>query len=156
MTTDDFTYPELDQEYADSYLYSLIVYIKGKREDKIVKMLQNSECRITTTTSFSCNRWNAYSMRVQISVPLDKFISLDEKESIKFKAYCNDIVDISYGYDVTEAKIVPVARIDTSSEEKMTREISHIQERIQETLYRNILPKDMLDKGREMTHVYLY
>ncbi|MBN1236095.1 MAG: hypothetical protein JW999_08620 [Methanotrichaceae archaeon] len=156
MATDDFTYPELDQEYADSYLYHLIAYIKDKKEDKIVKMLQNSECRITTTTSFSRSRWNAYEMKVHFSVPLDKFISLDGKESIKFKAYCNDIVDKSYGYDVTEAKIVPVARIDTCSEEKMTREISHIQERVQETLSRNILPKDMLDKGREMTHVYLY
>ena len=156
MSSDEFTYPKLDQEYADSYLYHMIAYLKSKNENKMFKMLENSECRVTTTTSFSYKRWNAYKMEVHFSVPLENLTALGEKESIKFLAYCNDIVDKSFGYDVTEAKIVPVARIDTSSEEKMTKEIEKIQDKVQGTLSRNILPKDVLDKGREMTHVYLY
>lgn len=156
MASDEFTYPELDQEYADSYLYHMIVYLKSKNEDKLFKMLENSKCRITTTTSFSYDRWNARKMEVHFYVPLDKFTSLNEIERKKILTYCNDIVDKSFGYDVKEAKIVPEARIDTTSEEIMTREILRIQEDVQEALARIILPKDVLDKGREMTHVYFY
>jgi len=156
MISDDYTYPELDQAYADSYLYTLIAYLKSKKKDNIVEMLQNADCRIITTTTFSYRRWNAYKMEVHFYVPMDNFTPLEEAESIKFTAFCNDIVDKSFGYDVSEAKIVPVARVDTSSEEKMTREISRIQERIQETASRNILPKDILDKGREMSYAYIY
>jgi hypothetical protein len=156
MSADEFSYPKLDQDYADSCLYSLIAYLESKKEVNIVQMLRDSDCRIITTTSFSYNRWNAYKMEVHFYVPRDKLVPLSERDNKKLLAYCSDIVDITYGYDVTDAKIIPMPKVDTSTEEKMTREISQIQERIQGTLSQNILPKDMLDKGREMTHVYLY
>lgn len=156
MSFDEFTYPELDQDYEDSFLYSIIAYLKCKNEDKIAGMLESSVCHITTTTSFSNIRWNAYGIKVHFSVELNKFTSLNAGEVASFKAYCDDIVDKSYGYDVIEAKIAPVARANISSAEKMTTEISHIQGRVEKTLARNMLSKDILNKGREMTHVYLY
>jgi hypothetical protein len=154
--SDEFSYPKLDQDYADSYLHSLIAYLESKKEDEIVNMLRDSDCRVITTTSFSYNRWDAYKMEVHFYVPSDKMKPLSDRDNKKLLAYCNDIVDKTYGYDLTDAKIIPMPKVDTSTEEKMTREIIQIHERIQGTLSQNILPKDMLDKGREMTHVYLY
>jgi hypothetical protein len=157
MSTDIFSYPELDQVYAESYLHALIIYLKNKKENKIVNLLEDSECRVETSTNFSRGRrWNAYKMKVYFYVAVDKFVGLDETENRTLLKYCNDIVDRTYGYDVTQSEIIPIPRIDTSTEEKMSREIIRIQDLVQKTLSRNILPEDMLEKGRQMTHVCLY
>ncbi len=65
MSTDEFSYPELDQVYAASYLYSLIKYLKIKRDYKIARLLEGSECQIETSTDFARgSRWNAYKMKI--------------------------------------------------------------------------------------------
>jgi hypothetical protein len=155
MSTDDFIYPDLDQVYADSFLYSLIIYLKSKRENKIASLLEDSECRIETSTDFA-SRWNAYKIKVYFYVDVEKFIELNEREQKALLKYCDDMVDRSFGYDVVQSEIIPKPRIETSAEEKMSREIVRIQDLAERTLSRNILPEDILKKGRQMTHVYLY
>lgn len=157
MSSDEYSYPELDQVYADSYLFSLIKYLESKGEDTIVSLLKDSECRIETTSDFARRgRWNAYSMRVYFYIPIDKFVKLDRSEAGKLRGYCNIMVDRAFGYDVTQCEIIPKPRTETSTVEIMSREIARIQNLAQETLSRNILPDEILEKGRQMTHIYLY
>jgi hypothetical protein len=127
MSSDTFSYPELDQVYAESYLHALIIYLKSKKENKLVSILKDSECRVETSNDFSRGRrWNAYRMKVYFYVAVDKFIELDKKEHMTLLKYCNDMVDRTYGYDVTQSEIIPMPRIDTSTVEKMSREIIRI------------------------------
>jgi len=157
MSSDNFSYPELDQVYAASYLHSLIKYLKSKNEYKIVSLLEGSECQIETSTDFARgSRWDAYKMKVYFYVPENKFIELDEKEHKTLMRYCNNMVDRTYGYDVTQSEIIPKPRINTSTAEEMSIEIIRIQDLVEKTLSQNILPEDVLEKGRQMTHVYLY
>jgi len=157
MSKDNFSYPELDQVYAASYLYALIKYLKSKKENKIVSLLEDSECQIETSTDYARGgRWNAYRMKVYFFVAVETFIELDKDEHGRLLKYCNNLVDRMYGYDVTQCEIVPKTRINTSTVEEMSREIIRIQELLEKTLSRNILPDDVLEKGRQMTHVYLY
>jgi len=157
MSSDEYSYPELDQVYADSYLLALIKYIESKREWSIVNLLKNSECRIETTSNFARRgRWDAYSMNVYFYIPIDKFVELDRSEHGKLLNYCNRVVDRAFGYDVTQCEIIPKPRTETSTPEIMSREIARIQNLAQETLSRNILPDEILEKGRQMTHSYLY
>jgi hypothetical protein len=95
-------------------------------------------------------------MRVYFYVSIEKFIELDEKEHKALLKYCDNMVDRSFGYDVVQSEIIPKPRIETSTEEKMSREIARIQDLAERTFSMNILPEDILEKGRQMTHVYLY
>ncbi|MGC9515350.1 hypothetical protein [Methanocrinis sp.] len=123
-------------------------------DDETVDILEESDCNVITSTTYSGIRWNACSMKVHFRVPLDKYDHLDNTRKKSLKKYCNDIVDPTDGYDVVDVEIIPKVGEDAGG--KLKREIIHIQESIERTLSRNILPQEVLNKGSEMSFVYLY
>lgn len=113
MASSGFTYPELDHDFEKDYLLTLIRYLQSKREDDFVKLLQNSDCHIITSKIYAQKinrsmRWDAFSVEVHFHVAADKLdIVKEEKDREKLRNYCDEILESSFGYDITQVKIVP-------------------------------------------------
>jgi hypothetical protein len=159
MNEDTFTYPELDQGYKESYVYRLIKYLTSIHEEKLAKLLEYSCCDIIISEEYARKRsikwrWNVKIADVCFYVPVDALIGLDQREKNVLLNCCNDLIDNTYGYAVLDIKIIPDS--DSDGGKKLSREISRIQEKAKESVSLDILPKDVLDNGKEMTEAYLY
>jgi hypothetical protein len=57
-----------------------------------------------------------------------------------------------YGYDIMKIEIVPIAE----AEGRMSTEFTRLQEEIRQSPSLDILPADLIKKGKEMAEAYMY
>jgi hypothetical protein len=152
MNSEAFTHPELNETYEKLYLGNLIKYLESKNENKLVGLLKDSICCITTSTNFSKIRWDGFSAEVYFHVPVGKIGDINVEDRKKLKTYCNDVMPKSYGYDIMKVEIIP----NTEADGTMSRELTRLQEQIQRSSSLDILPSELIEKGKDMANVYLY
>jgi len=150
--SEDFTFEAPD---PNIYLKGVIALLRSKKETQIVDDLVSCKCEISSGGQHSHRRWNAIYTTVIFYVPITKLdaFSSDYVHEVILDA-CDAVMPKNTGYDVMKIEIVP--RLDEFSEEPT---LSVDLERIVSDLtpkFVEILPTDILNKGKEMAEVYLY
>jgi hypothetical protein len=138
------------------YLHNLIVFLKDKRHNNLVKILSVSKCQIWTTELPSFLRSGAKLANIHFQVPLEILSITDSYLKSPFYQeilmYCNTLMPKEVGYDIESYTFTPLA--DTVIEKSVEDELEEIK---REILHSGIsLPPEILEKSKEMSEAYMY
>jgi hypothetical protein len=149
--SDDFTYDPPD---STIYLKGVIALLRSKNEGQIADLLTGSSCEISSSSQYSGRRWNAVHTTINFYVPISKLDSFSEYNRAKILDACDAVMPKTTGYDVTNIEISPLLE-EFSAETSLSLDLEEIASELMEN-HAQILPSDILNKGREMAEVYLY
>lgn len=150
----DFTYDIPDERRFFGAIQQILIKSLGQKENQIGDKLKGSKCSIVSNSQFSGKRWNAYQTSVHFYVSVDNLEFFD-KEVIKILLnICDRVMPKDSGYDIQSVEIAPMLE-DISIDSTLTSDLDEIQN---SSLNQNIqfLPKDIKEKGKEMSEVYVY
>lgn len=152
----DFTYKIPD---STNYIRALIAHLKRAGEDKLVELLSSAKCSISNTGLFSGQRWNANRTEVIFHIPKSKYDKLDDYISkdvrLTLIGCCDKVMPKDAGLDVMEVEFVLEFDIDESQKD-LEEDLRSIESTLEKTISSFTLPRDVLNKGKEMAEVYLY
>ncbi len=148
--SDNFTYQSPD---AKKYLQALLSYLDTKSEVALYDLLKVSTCAIDDSGSFSGKRWDAMYTTIYFEVPVEKFSSLkiDENTRNRLTNYCDIVMPRNIGFDVVAVEFLPSVG-DEFGESTLEDDLGNFTSANKSF----DLPDDILSKGKEMQHVYLY
>ncbi|MGA2913145.1 MAG: Swt1 family HEPN domain-containing protein [Methanoregula sp.] len=148
---EDFTFESPDSK---NYLKAVIALLRSKKETKIADLLVGCKCDISSGGQFSRRRWNAIYTTVNLYVPIAKLDAFTEYERKIILDACDSVMPKNAGYDVMELEISP-SLDEISNEPTLSVDLEKISSELTEN-FAEILPNDILKKGKEMAEVYLY
>ena len=150
--SDDFTF-ELPE--SNIYLKGVIALLRSKKETGIADLLTGCKCEISSSGQFSRRRWNAIFTTVILYVPLAKLESLSsEYANTVILDACDAVMPKKTGYDVMRVEVAPLLE-EFSDEPSLSSDLEKISSEVTDN-FTQILPVDILNKGKEMAEVYLY
>lgn len=139
---------------SNIYLKGVIALLRSKKETKIADLLVGCKCDISSGGQYSRRRWNAIYTTVVFYVPLVKLDLFTEYERAIILDACNSVMPKNAGYDIMEMEISP-SLDEISDDPTLSVDLEKISSEITEN-FAQILPIDILNKGKEMADVYLY
>lgn len=149
--SEDFTFELPD---PNMYLKGVIALLRSKKETEIADLLVGCKCEISSSSQFSRRRWNAIYTSIIFYVPISKLDSFSEYSREKVLEACNAVMPKKTGYDVMHIEISPLLD-DFSDGPSLSVDLEKISSELTEN-FAQILPIDILNKGKEMAEVYLY
>jgi len=152
----EFTYEPPDYRL---FFKALLVRMKVEGLKEIAELLEGGSCEIVHYGQFSYKRWNAYRTKIVLRSPIEKYeevlnkITSDIKE--KIITIADEIMPPNAGLDVMEVSLSP--SLEASSIEKsLISDIETSAKRLLKDMAREILPEDIIEKGKEMADAYVY
>jgi len=151
-----FTYEPPD---FNSFFKALLVRMKADGLKEIAELLEGGSCEIVHYGQFSRKRWNAYRTEIILRVPIEKYEEVLSKITPKIKqkivTMADEIMPKNAGLDVMEISLTPSLEA-TSLERSLISDIEVSPKRLLKGISQEILPKDIIEKGKEMADVYVY
>lgn len=150
--TKNYTYKKPDEE---AYFHTLLTCLeKGGHED-IVKILERAKCTIETSDDYG-RRYNSYKSTICFEIPIEHLESVNKnKNEMKeiLIELCDKIMPSYLGFDVTDVNFSPLLEKNTTFKplNEDLDKLLGISTEISE-----ILPDDIIKKGKEMAEVYFY
>lgn len=148
---DQYTYLFPD---SSSFISTLVKYLMSKGNKEIAEKLRGCDCSFTDTGSFTHSRWNEHYAILYLEVPMEKLDYFDETIQKTVCEAANRIMPRSAGYLIgfieIQLKIVTTDEIESSG-----LDIEDIMSSMSDKLI-NLLPDDIIEKGKEMAEAYLY
>ena len=153
----DFTY-EIPNE--ETYLSVVIMRLRDKINVELLNFLSKSKCTINPTSTYSNSRWNAYYTTVDFAVnqrDYDKIIALMNHSETKLIVQwaCNEVMPAKAGFDILEVT-VSISLEDIPQPQSTMQDLKNIIEELPSKVKDAVIPKDILEKAKEMSEVYLY
>jgi hypothetical protein len=146
----DFSY---EVPNTDDFMQALLALLEVRGEKSLAHLLRGANCSISTSSTYSQVRWNAYSTSVYFYIPVTKLVKLTPEAETKLISYCDQIMPVEAGFDVLAVALSPL--LGSQNKATTQEEIEQIS-----TSLRNSssieLPPDLLQKGQEMAEIYLY
>ena len=99
-----FTYIVPD---AEAFIHTLRRYLQTIGQGHIVPLLMNSTCDITTSSSFSRIRWDAYATTITFYVALENIPKFTNDVKKELFPAIDVVFPKNAGYDITEIVIAP-------------------------------------------------
>jgi hypothetical protein len=149
---EEFTYKKPNEK---SYLKAVIKMLKNYDFDDIANILKNGKCNIYVTDSFSYVRWNGLKTNINFYVSIDEVDLIDDISKQKLLEICKKIMPAETGLDVMKVNISPLVE-DIQIEESLTDDLVKCINTSETNILRQILPNDIIEKGKEMTEIYHY
>jgi hypothetical protein len=150
--SENFTFKAPD---PNIYLKGVITLLRSKKETQIADDLVSCKCEISSGGQYSRRRWNAIYTTVILYVPVSKLETFSSEYVHKvILDACDAVMPKNTGYDVMEIEVAP--SLDEFSDDPT---LSVDLEKITSDLapkFTEILPIDILNKGKEMAEAYLY
>lgn len=147
----DFTY-EIPNE--EDYFSTLLKLLEVRGEKELRNLLEGAECSIYTTNNFSESRWNAMWTKIQFAVPIER-LDPPKEQVEKLRKICDELIPAKAGFDIMKIEFIPMITA-TKIEDSPRGDLDKTTEAISKGIMQKILPKDIKDKGREMSRAYLY
>jgi len=152
----EFTY---EPPNSKLFFKALLVRMKIEGLKEITELLKGGLCEIVHHGQFSYKRWNAFRTKIIIRIPIEKYeealnkITPDIKQKIVTVA--DEIMPPNAGLDVMEIALAPSLE-PTSLEKSLISDIETSAKRLLKDMSQEILPEDIIEKGKEMADVYVY
>lgn len=153
MSNNDFTYEKPDEKEFLTTLVKYLKEVKGERE--LAYLLNDAKCSIRPSRDFSRRRWNALWTTVHFYVPIDKLSRIDDEMKEKLRKICDEIMPDEIGFDVMEVTFSPLL-VTSQTEETLRNDLEGITRTIAPEIRSQILPDDVIQKGKDMAEVYFY
>jgi hypothetical protein len=139
---------------SDKYLKGVIALLRSNKENDIADLLVGCKCDISQGSQYSHKRWNAIYTWINFYVPLAKLEAFSEDSRKKILDACDTAIPKKAGYDVMRIEISPLLD-EIFDEPTLSDDLEKISSELTQNLAQ-ILPDDILNKGKEMAEVYLY
>ena len=139
----------------NQYFNALQTYLSSSpsNDHKILhEALKGGTCNFYESTTFSGERWDAYYSEAHYYLSPDKLPLITEKMKAILKEASRLIMPKDAGYDIIEIQLAPLL-------EELNKSLT---DQLHDTLLASpietfdILPEDLVEKGKNMTEVYTY
>lgn len=152
----EFTYEPPDFKL---FFKALLVRMKVNGLREIAELLEGGSCEIAHSGQFSYKRWNAFKTEIILRIPIEKYEEVLNKITPeieqKIVTIADEIMPKNAGLDVMKVSFVPSLEA-TSLEQSLISEIETSAKRSLKDISREILPEDIIERGKEMADVYVY
>ena len=150
--SEDYTYIKPDDQ---RFIEGLLKLLATRREVELFRILQGCRCSICPSNRFSGKRWNAKRTEVIFYLPTDRFEIVREDLKHRLIELCDTIMPKQAGFDVMSVQFSP--DIVTGEDVRDLKDhLDSVAKDIGEILGPDILPYDLMIKGREMAEAYIY
>jgi len=150
----EFTYDIPDEKKYFAAIRQILAKSSKEKEVQTSEKLRNGYCTIVSSSQFSRQRWNAYSTCVNFYVTVDSLDFFDKEIISILVNICDKVMPKETGYDIQSVEVAPILD-EISVENTLTNDLEDIQASVSTTNLK-ILPTDIMDKGKEMSEVYIY
>lgn len=150
----EFTYDIPDEKKYFAAIRQILAKSSKDKEIQTSEKLKNGYCNIVSSSQFSRQRWNAYSTCVHFYVTVDNLDFFDREIIGILVNICDKVMPKETGYDIQSVEVAPILD-EISIESTLTSDLEDIQASVLTTNLK-ILPADIMDKGKEMSEVYIY
>jgi len=146
----DYSLPDEDQFYK-----TLLGWIQIKKEDELHSILKGGKCTFNPTSSYSRIRWNAYGLKIYFYLEMENIPRITDQIVSKVIKFSNEILVKTDGYDVIDVDFSPIIT-QPSENQSLMEDLNSTVKTLTSKIIWDILPKDVKEKGEEMTESYLY
>lgn len=147
----EFTYNCPDEK---KYFAAILKYLDKSGDNDITALLKGCSCSIRPSGTFSRQRWNAYFTEIMFYVPVNTLDKITGEMKIRLLGICDKLMPAEVGFDVMSVDF-SVSLDELEADATMVEELEETVKKIAGPSMIQ-LPKDILDKGKEMSEVYLY
>jgi hypothetical protein len=109
---DKFTYSVPDEK---AFLHTVRQYLDGEGDKELSALLIGATCDISTNSSFSRRRWDAYQANVTIYVPIKRVKKFTEDLRERLYSAVDTVFPREAGFDVMDVTVAP--RLEAPLEE---------------------------------------
>jgi hypothetical protein len=154
----DFTYETPNEE---GFMKALLAKLKVEGFEEIAETLKGSKCEIVHNQQFAypSGRWNAFRAEIIIRIPVSEYELAVKKVTGEIRnkiiSIADDLMPKEAGLDVLSMSLSPCIEV-TPVEESLLSDLQRVTETLSEGLTKEIFPKDIEEKGKEMADVYVY
>lgn len=149
--SDDFTYEKPNE---NDYFDTLLDYLEFNNELEILNVLNGGKCTIRDSNTFSRIRWNASATGIYFEVPIDHLNLVNNEIQEKLIIFCDKIMPKEVGFDVTYVEFSPL--LCGKRSESIVKDLDNTLNGLSEGLVKDFLQIDLIEKGKEMSEVYMY
>lgn len=142
---------------ADSQIYysSLQRYINSKSENDykvISEALKGGKCSFNTSPISHGKRFNTFYAEVYLYLLPEKLALITEEQRQLLIKICNLMMPKDAGYDIMDVLLAP--KLETKKKSLLDQLNDSLKDSSIESF--NILPEDIVEKGKRMTEIYTY
>lgn len=118
MSQEGFDYSLPDDE---SFYHTLIDWLEHKGEGRISDLLKDGKCNMRQTSTYSGRRWNAYIVRLDIYLPLNKLKEITKDDEKAIIEAGNEVLPKKNGFDILDVDISPLITTSKRKDENPER-----------------------------------
>lgn len=151
--SDEFTYAPPDE---GAYLKGILVVLKKGHAD-LYALLKDAKCAISASGTYSRIRWNGMKTTVTFQIPMQQFEAADpnEEKTRVLLRICNQVMPQEAGLDVVDVQLSPLL-YNPGDTRSLENDLEDISASLHKLAAEFTLPRDIIERGREMAEVYLY
>lgn len=149
MTNDNYNLPN-----ERDFFNTILQYFESRNDQEIVKLLTGGKCSFTEPSSLPGFSRDDNKLKITFMIPVKNMEYLLSYNESKIRKICLKILQLRVEFSYIELDFVPI--IEESNEESLTRQIDETVKSLSKLGSIDILPEEIILKGKEMAEVYLY
>jgi hypothetical protein len=117
----EFTYEAPDPQ---AFLYTLRSYLQAAGHNELAILLLNSTCEVSSSGSFSGQRWNAFSATMRYFVPIAVLPRFTAEMRAQLLTATQVVFPTSIGYDILDCEVSPLLQAPPEEEKGLLNSAS--------------------------------